>query len=427
MARAVNQLSVKRHIENGNLEPGLYADGGGLYLQISGQMTKSWIFRFMLAGRARKMGLGPAGPEPKITLAAARALAADARKLLMQGVDPIGERDARKAALAADSAKVMTFGQCARAYLEANQAGWKNRKHADQWQVTVMGITATGRPTEVDYCKALRNLPVDAIDTAVVLKVLQPIWNTRTETASRLRGRIESILDWARVRGYRNGENAARWRGHLEHLLPARSRVAPVEHHAALPFRDMPACMAQLRDREGVSARALEFLILTAARTGDVLGAKWSEIDLKEHLWTVPAERLKGRKGARRSDHVVPLCERAIAILRSLPREGDFIFPGARERKGLAKAAMAEVLKTLAPDATVHGFRSTFKDWCAEQTAYPNELSELALAHTISSRVESAYRRLDQREKRRRMMADWSDYCAGRIWATANVVPIRAS
>jgi integrase len=380
----------------------------------------------MIAGRARKMGLGPAGAEPKITLAAARGMAADARKLLMQGVDPIAERDAKRASLSAAKAK-LTFGECAAAYIKANEAGWKNAKHRDQWITTLLGVTAGGRPAADDYCKSIRALPVDTIDTDAVLRVLQPIWYTKAETANRVRNRIELVLDYAKVCKQRDGENPARWGGHLKLMLPAKAKVAPVEHHAALPYAELPAFMGRLRARNSVVARGLEFLILTAARTNDVLGAKWSEVDLTEKTWTVPAARMKGQKGARKRDHMVPLSARALTILRALPREGDFVFVGSRAGSGMSKGAMAELLKVLAPTASVHGFRSSFKDWCTEQTNYPSEMSELALSHTISDRVEAAYRRGDMLEKRRRLMADWSAFCEGRGVGGDNVRQIRVS
>lgn len=411
---------------------GLYCDAGcsGLYLQVSAFETKAWVYRFMLGkkknkkgkvvGRARKMGLGPASlkdGDGKITLADARQMAADARKLLVQGIDPIQERADRKAAQAAETAKALTFKECAGSYIEAHKAGWKNAKHADQWEATLKTYAYP----------VIGHLPVQAIETAHVMKVLEPIWKTKTETASRVRGRIEKVLDRAKALKLRAGENPAAWRGHLDQLLPAKSTVAPVENHPALPFGQLPSFMAKLRARESVSARALEFLILTAARTGDVIGATWPEINKAEKVWTVPAARMKGRKGANRRDHVVPLSDRALAALEALPQEGDFVFPGGKEGAGLSNAAMSELLKGMgyAPDvATVHGFRSAFKDWAAEMTAYPNELSEMAMAHTVSNKVEAAYRRGDMREKRQRLMDDWAAYCGGKTVGGDNVVAI---
>jgi integrase len=410
MGRATNKLSVK-FIERKDLKPGLYGDGGGLYLQVSDRLTKAWVFRFMIAGRARKMGLGDVD---RVSLKAARKKANDAHDRVVDGIDPIAERDARKAALAVERAKAMSFRQCAEDYIAAHAHGWKNAKHAAQWGSTL-----------VQYVYPLIGaLPVAAVDEAHVIKILQPIWTTKTETATRVRGRIEKVLDRAKALKLRTGENPARWKGHLDHLLPKPSQVAPIEHHAALPYADIPAFMAELRQRGSISARALEWTILCAARTGDTLGARWAEI--KDGHWIVPASRMKNPKGSPRRDHVVPLSDRALAILEDLPSEGDFVFAGARGG-GLWGMAMAEELKDLVPPtvATVHGFRSTFKDWCAEQTAYPNELSEMALAHSVSDKVEAAYRRGDMLQKRRRLMADWSDYCAGKQPVGENIVPIR--
>jgi integrase len=302
-------------------------------------------------------------------------------------------------------------------YIAAQESGWKSSKHAAQWSSTL----------ETYAYPIIGKLPVASIDKALVLKVLQPIWSTKTETASRVRGRIEKILDWARSLDLRTGENPAAWRGHLEFSFPKKSQVAPVEHHAALPYVELPTFMTKLRARDGISARALEFTILTVARTGDTIGATHSEIDTKEKLWTVPAARVKGKKGARKRDHVVPLSSQATAVLEDLPVEADFVFAGGKEGKPLSNMAMAELLKEMgysADAATVHGFRSTFKDWCSEQTAYPNELSEMAMAHTVSDKVEAAYRRGDMREKRRRLMADWATFCDRKTGGGKNVVAI---
>jgi integrase len=401
MGRTTNRLSVK--FVEGDREPGLYGDGNGLYLQVSARKTKAWVFRFMMAGRARKMGLGEVA---RVKLADARKKAMAAHSLVVDGIDPIDERKEKKAGAAAERAKSMTFKECAKGYIEAHQSGWKSAKHAGQWESTL----------ETYAYPVIGSLPVSAIDAGHVMKILQPIWNTKTETASRVRGRIEKILDRARALKLRHGENPARWVGHLDQLLPSKSQVAPVTHHPALPYSDLPAFLKKLRKRDGVSARALEFTILTIARTGDTIGAKWHEIDPKDKLWTVPAERLKGKKGTRKRDHVVPLTNHTLAILNDLPRDGEYVFPGGKEGKGLSNMAMAELLKEMgysADTATVHGFRSTFKDWCSEQTAYPNELSEMAMAHAVSDKVEAAYRRGDMRDRRRRLMEDWETYCEG--------------
>jgi integrase len=420
MGRSTNKLSalsVKK-----TLPPGLYGDGGGLYLQVSQQMTKAWVFRFMMSGRARKMGLGAVSLKPddkNITLADARSMATDARSLIVRGIDPIEDRNARKAAQAVEKAKGLSFKDCAERYIAAHESGWKSPKHGPQWRAT---LKTYAYPT-------IGALPVAAIDVGLVLKVLEPIWKDKTVTAARVRGRIESVLSWAKARGYRQGENPATWRGHLDQLLPSPRQVSPVEHHPALPYAELPGFMAKLRKREGIGARALEFTILTVARTGDTIGAKWKEIDRAEKLWTVPAARVKGKKGARKRDHAIPLPNRAIDLLKALPTEGDFIFPGGKEGSGLSSGAMSELLDRMGypPDvATVHGFRSAFKDWCSEQTAYPNELSEMALAHTVSDKVEAAYRRGDMRAKRQRLMADWAAYCGGKAIGGNNVVKIGA-
>lgn len=264
------------------------------------------------------------------------------------------------------------------------------------------------------------DLPVAAIDTALVMKIVEPLWSTKTETASRVRGRIELILDWAAARGYRAGDNPARWRGHLDKLLPARTKVRKVKHHAALPYGDLPAFMAGLRGREGVSARCLEFVILTAARTGEAVGARWAEIDLAAKVWTVPAERMKAHR-----EHKVPLSQRAVEILEGLPREGDYVFPGGKADKPLSNMALLATLRRMErPDLTGHGFRSTFRDWCAEQTAFPAEVAEMALAHVVSDKVEAAYRRGDLFRKRAQLMDAWGRYC-GAERAAGGVVPMR--
>lgn len=415
MGRATNKLSVK-FTEKSDLKPGLYGDGGGLYLQVSPSETKAWVFRYMMAGRARKMGLGDF---ELVSLKEARKKRDAAYAQVVDGIDPIEDRTARKAAQAAERAKALTFKECAEGYIAAHEASWKSEKHAGQWRAT---LETYAYPT-------IGNLPVQMIETAHVMKILEPIWKTKTETASRVRGRIEKVLDRAKALKLRKGENPAAWRGHLDQLLPARSQVAPVENHPALPYAELPAFMAKLRAKEGVSARALEFTILTVARTGDTIGATRREINTADKLWTVPAARVKGKKGARKRDHVVPLSRQALAALDAVPVEegSDYIFPGGKEGAGLSNAAMSELLKGMgySPDvATVHGFRSTFTDWVADETDYPNEMSELAKAHTVSDKVERAYRRGNMREKRRRMMADWAAYSDGKAVGGNNVVTL---
>src|SRR5258708_511085 len=417
MARPTNRLSTLTLKKN--LPPGLYADGGGLYLQVSEQATKAWIFRFTRAGRPRKMGIGPVRVKPddkRITLADARQKAAAARSLLIDGVDPIEARKARKDSQALEKAKALTFKECAEGYIEANKPGWKSPKHANQWRMTLLGIDPKGKPAKNDYCKLIRDLPVAAIDDGLVMKVLQPIWNTKTETANRVRGRIEKVLDRAKALKLRSGENPARWVGHLDQLLPKKSQVAPVENHPALPYSQLPEFMADLRQREGFGARALEYTILTVARTADTIGGKRPEIDQSEKLLTVPKDRIKGKKGARKRDHVVHLTSQAVAILEDLPQEDEYLFPGGNPGEPLSNAAMAAVIDRMNEDRAKaglpkwvdpqqgereivpHGFRSTFKDWCTEETEYPNDMSEMALAHTLPDKVEAAYRRGNMRE-----------------------------
>ena len=376
-------------------KPGRYAVGDGVYLQVSESNTKisrAWLLRFQLNGRARHMGLGP---YELVTLAEARGKARDARRLLLDKVDPIEARRAQYRERLLETARGKPFRECAEAYIASHEAGWRDPRSHRQW---VRSLTSYVYPRFGD-------LPVAAIDTALVLAALEPIWRTKPETASRVRGRIESILDWARVRGYRTGENPARWRGHLDHLLPARNRVRRVKHFAALPYAELPALMARLRDQRGAPAAGLEFLILTAARTNEVLGARWGEID--GNVWTVPAERMKSGK-----PHRVPLSDRAVEIVASLPREAEFIFVGAGTSATSNPHQLKRALHRMGYDnITVHGFRSCFRDWAAETTTHPNHVVEMALAHVIGNGVESAYRRGDLFEKRRQLMQDWSEYC----------------
>lgn len=393
-------------------KPGLYSDGLGLYLQVSTFGTKSWLFRFMRDGKARKMGLGAVHT---ISLKAARQKALECRIKLDAGQDPIEERKAVKQALRAETARAMTFKQCAEKYIEAHRSTWKNPKHAAQWPATLKTYV---------YPK-IGDLSVKDIDVGLILQILEPIWKTKPETASRVRGRIETVLDWATARSHRSGENPARWRGHLDKLLPARAKVAKVKHHEALPYREIQPFVAEVQANKSISALALEFTILTASRTGEVIGAKRPEIDREARMWTIPAERMKGGR-----EHRVPLSDRAMAILEELPviKGNDYLFPGAKEAKPLSNMAMLELVRGMRPDSglTVHGFRSTFRDWAAEQTAYPNEMVEMALAHAVSDKTEAAYRRGDMLERRRRLMKEWADYCSAKGQGS-NVVGIRSA
>jgi integrase len=392
---------------------GVFCDGGGLYLHSDPPTQSSWLFRYRLSGKTRWMGLGP---YPAISLAKARELAANARTLKALGTDPIEKRDASRAAAHLAAAKLITFRQCAESYIKAHRVGWRNAAHASQWENT---LRAYAYPQ-------IGALSVQAIDTSLVMRVLEPIWTAKPETASRLRGRIETILNWARVRGFREGENPARWRGHLDHLLPAKSKVRRVQHHAAMPYAELPDFMSALREQDSVAARALEFLVLTAARTGEVTGARWREIDLKNRLWTVPAERMKAGK-----PHRVPLCPRAVAILEAIKPErvaGDaFVFPGNRPQKPQSNMVFLMLLRRMKlGHLTAHGFRATFKTWATERTNFPREVVEAALAHVAGDKIEAAYQRGDVFDKRRKLMEAWTAYCASTTAAaTAKVVLIR--
>ena len=406
MPRTLNRLSPLK-VQKLKAK-GLHADGGGLYLRISDSGTKAWMFRFGEGGKLRDMGLGPLHT---ISLPRARELARECRELRLQGIDPIAHRRAALAARKASDARAMTFKQCADAYIASHEAGWRNALHRQQWSNT---LAQHVHPV-------LGALPVAAVDTALVLKAIEPIWKTIPETASRTRGRVEAVLDFAKARGYRTGENPARWRGHLDQLLPARAKVARVRHHPALPYAEMGAFMAELRQDGSIGARALEFTILTAARTGEVLGAPWNEIDTVSKVWAIPGQRMKGGR-----EHRVPLSAAALAVLDQMRRirTSDFVFPGVRGR--LTHKTMTLVLRHLRNgDLTVHGFRSAFRDWAGEQTNFPREVCEQALAHAIPGAAEAAYRRGDFIEKRRRLMDAWAAFCAKPSGASA-VTPIRA-
>ena len=397
MARVIGRLTALK--VSRAIKPGMYADGGGLYLQVTGNGAKSWIYRYMLRGREREMGLGSLSA---VCLADARTKAAECRSLRQEGIDPIDVRKKTRDQARLDAASTLTFKDAASSYIDAHRAGWRNPKHIWQWGAT---LTTYANPI-------IGDLSLHLIDTALVLKVLEPIWPTKPETASRLRGRIEAVLDWATVRGYRKGDNPARWRGHLSKLLPARSKVRKVKHHTALPYAELPDFMVTLRGQGGIAARALEFTILTAARTGEVIGATWDEICEAEKVWIVPGNRMKAGK-----EHRVPLSNPALAILKELKSNGNagegFVFHGAKRGKPLSNTAMIAVLRRMGRgDLTVHGFRSSFRDWVAERTNFPGEVAEMALAHTVSDKVEAAYRRGDLFERRRRIMTEWATFCA---------------
>lgn len=413
MARTTGRLTALK-VEKAR-KPGMYADGGGLYLRITPQGTKNWVLRYMLDRRPRWMGLGPLG---LYGLAEARARALDARKMRHEGIDPIEARRAVRARERLDAPKAITFGEVAETYIAAHKAGWRNGKHKAQWENTLK-----------THAAPIMSLPVHSIDTALTLKVLERIWTAKPETAGRVRQRIESILDFAKVRGYRDAENPARWRGHLDKLLPARAKVRATVHHPALPYAELPVFLAGLRAREAVAARALEFLILTAARTGEVIGARWNEMDLLDKTWTVPA-CMKAHR-----EHRIPLHPRALAILGEMHAvhqtdDGNaYVFPGPGPGAKLSNMAFLMLLRRMRLDnLTVHGFRSTFRDWAAERTNYPNHVVEMALAHAVSDKVEQAYRRGDLFDKRRRLMQQWATFCTTALTRQeSNVTALRSS
>ncbi|MEB0281659.1 tyrosine-type recombinase/integrase [Sphingomonas sp. 10B4] len=406
MSNALTALQVK------NAKAGRHADGGGLHLLVKDTGARSWVFRFMLKGRSRDIGLGAAGPDG-ISLSAARDLAAALRLKVKAGIDPLEERqrEAAQALADAQAAQVagVTFKAVAEAYIGANEASWRNAKHRQQWSNTLASYVYP----------IVGDMRVSSIDTAHILQIIEPMWKATPETASRVRGRIETVLDAAKARGYREGENPARWRGHLAQLLPARPRLSR-GHHKALPYETVPAFVADLRERKAFAALALEFAILTATRTNEVLGATWAEVDMDKATWTIPADRMKAAR-----EHRIPLSPRALEILESVKAAGKgHLFP-ATEGGKMSNMAMAMLLRRMEVDCTVHGFRSAFRDWAAESTGYAHEVCEMALAHVIGNKAEAAYRRGDLFDKRRRMMADWAAFCARGDAAGATVTPMR--
>jgi integrase len=406
VAHELNRLTARKVATA--TEPGLYADGGGLYLRVGRGGAKSWCLRYMLDGKAREMGLGGLA---KVGLADARKRAAAQRLLLVDKIDPLKKREAENSAKEIEAARSITFEQCAKAYIDSHAAGWRNAKHAQQWTNTLATYV---HPT-------FGSVAVADVDVAMIMKALEPIWAAKPETAGRVRGRIEGVLDWAKARGFRDGENPARWRGHLSNLLPARTKVQTIKHHAALPYPEIGVFMADLRTREGAAAAALEFLILTAARTGEVIGARRSEIDLPARMWVVPAERMKGKR-----EHRVPLSSAAMkALERAKVEGGQFLFLGTKVGRGLSNMALLKVLERMnRGDLTIHGFRATFKTWATERSNFPRELVEAALAHVLEDKTEAAYQRGDMLQKRRRLMDAWADFCAKRAPA-GTVVNLR--
>jgi integrase len=407
LRRRIGRLSPKQVANakpKGGREAALLADGGNLYLQCTlgadGSVRRSWLFRYERDGRRREMGLGPLHT---IGLGEARDKARSLRQQILDDIDPLEARRQQRAERRLEAAKAMSFGQCVEAYLAAHEISWRNDKHRQQWRMTL-----------TKYCSAISDLPVKDIDTDLVLRALTPLWATRTETATRLRGRIERVLAWAKGRGLRDGENPARWSGHLDEMLAAPSKVRRVKHHSALPYQEIPAFMVELRGRDSLSARALELTVLCATRTSETIGAEWGEVDLAAKTWVIPAERMKAGK-----EHKIPLSDRAVEILFGLPRHGKRAFP-------LSNMAMLELLRGMRPGTTVHGFRSGLRTWASEQTNFPHEVCEQALAHTISNAVERAYQRGTLFQKRAALMAAWAAYC-GKPPADGKVLPIRAA
>lgn len=404
-AKELGPLDVSRLTK-----PGRWAVGGvdGLCLRVTDAGARSWVLRVMMAGARREMGLGG---YPAVTLAGAKEAARRHRAAVSEGNDPIAERKSALSAAIAQRAAQKTFSQCCAAYIAAHEAGWRNDKHAQQW---TNSLATYAEPV-------IGRLLVRDVATTHVLQVIEPLWSTKNETASRVRNRIELVLDWAATRGYREGPNPARWRGHLDKTLPRPSKVKKVEHHTALPIADAGAFLAKLRAAEGMGARALEFAILTAARSGEVRGMTWDEVDLRAKLWTIPGTRMKAGR-----EHRVPLSAAAVKLLSALPRtEGvALVFPGTKGQQ-LSDMTLTAVCRRLGVDAVPHGFRSTFRDWAAERTAYPAEVAEMALAHAVGDKVEAAYRRGDLFAKRVGLMTDWAAFLARVETKTAKVVPIK--
>jgi integrase len=406
MARTLNRLTAMKVAKA--KKPGLLADGGGLYLRIAPGGSKQFIFRYAVNGRLRDMGIGPTHT---VDLAMAREKALEARRLRLDGVDPIAHKHARMAALRAADARAVTFRQAAEGFIKDNEKEWTSARHRDEWRSTLSRYAFP----------VLGSLPVAAIDTPLVLKVVKPLWERVPATARRLLGRIENVLGWATVHHYRTGDNPARWDGLIEHALPTVSGSG--KHHAALPFTDVAAFMTKVLADASVAARCLEFIALTAARLGEANKATWNEIDLENRIWTVPSNRMKGGK-----EHRVPLSDAAIAVLTAMreARMNDWVFPGSREGRPVGARTVRDLVKEIAgSEITTHGFRSSFRDWASERTNFSREVAEMALAHTIPNAVEAAYRRGDLFEKRRKLMEAWAEFCS-KPQSSGKVVPIAA-
>jgi integrase len=395
------------------LETGMHADGGGLYLRVSPKKAKSWTFIFHMQNRRREMGLGS---YPALSLSEARDAAIEARRLVAKGIDPIQARKQERAMAAASAdASIRTFGTEAEACIKAHSVGFRSSKHVAQWRMTLsVERSDDGVLLDTGYCLAIRGKPVSQIDTSDVLSVLVPIWSEIPETASRLRGRIERVLDFAKAVGHRTQENnPARWRGHLKHRLPPRDRLKK-GHHAAMPFEQLPSFFAELKQLETVGACALMLTILTAVRTSEAIKAQWSEVDFRQAIWTIPADRMKMKR-----EHRVPLSDFAVKVLKVVEsvRQSDFIFPGVKPNSSISNMTMTKALKSLdaGSEYTVHGMRSTFRDWVGEMTEYQHDVAEAALAHLVGDETTRAYRRRDALEKRRKLMDDWGKYCVSEV------------
>lgn len=387
-------------------KPGLHSDGGGLYLFIKPDGGKYWKFRYRSktsrrtvkvneqmreVGKLRDKGLGPVWD---VSLTDARKMAADYREMLRKGVDPIDATNAERKAVKVQAATQWTFGACVDAHIAAHRAGWRNDKHAAQW-----------RSTLDNYAEALLPLPVAEIDTDMVQACLEPHWATKTETMTRVRQRIEAVLDWAIAKTYRAGPNPARWRGHLAKLLAEPTKLKTVKHRAAVPYKEVGAFVTELRQKQGLAATAIELLILTAVRPNEIIEATWLEIDLDDAKWVIPRERMKSGH-----EHRIPLAPRAVELLRNIPKVGEFVFPGLRKGP-MTTAAMLKTVKEMRPGMTVHGFRSTFRNWVADCTTYPADMAEFALAHALKDATVAAYLRADMFDKRAKMMAEWAQHC----------------
>lgn len=374
---------------------GFYSDGNGLYLQVSKSGSKSWVFRYEANGKGRKQGLGSA---TDLTLSEARVAASESRKLRLNGKDPIDEKKKISAVAHMKAVRAITFKACATSYIDSHKASWTNSKHIDQWTNT---LTTYAYPV-------IGHLPAQDVDVSLVMKILEPIWVTKTETATRVRQRIENILDWAKVRDYRSGENPARWRGHLNMLLPNPAKLQKVKHFNAMPFIETPAYFTELREKNTVSAMALSFLILTATRSNETRSATWDEVDLDNAVWTIPENRMKAK-----IEHTVSLSPECLEILveAKAHKINNFIFPSENRKTGISSAALQQLLRSTQTKATMHGFRSSFRDWCAEMTDYDSRVAEFSLAHQLKDTTEAAYLRSRMVEKRRKLMNEWSSYC----------------